>query len=72
MNSPSDELYANGAHVSAILENTALVNLIYWTTVLLSNKARKMNNVRIFSNDQVTRDISVKHAVHVMALFHSF
>ena len=66
----SDELYA--VHVSAILENTALVNLIYWTTVLSSNKARKMNNVCIFSHDQVTRDISAIHAIQMMALFHSF
>ena len=31
-----------------------------------------MNNEGIFSNDQVTRDISVIHAIQMMALFHSF
>ena len=69
-NSSSDELYA--VHVSAILENTALVDLIYWTIVLLSNKARKMNNVCIFSHDQVIHDISAIHVIQMMALFHSF
>ena len=65
--------YANGAHLSAILENTALVqwmrcellgeHFIFWAYAVFSHIARKMNNVCIFSYDQVTYDIKLSYIV---------
>ena len=65
--------YANGVHLSAIWESTALVqwirceplgeHLIHWTCAVFSHIARKMNNVCIFSHDQVTHDITLPYIV---------
>ena len=56
--------YANGVHLSAIWENTAPVqwircgplgkHFIHWTCAIFSHIARKLNDVCIFSHDQVT------------------
>ena len=46
--------YANGVHLSAIWQNTA--HLIHWTCAVFPHITRKMNNVCIFSHNQVTYD----------------
>ena len=38
-------------------------HFIHWTCAELSHIARKMNNVCIFSHDQVTHDITLPHIV---------
>ena len=60
--------YANDVHLSAIWENTALVqrirceplgeHLIHWTCAVFSHIARKMNKVCIVSHNQVTHNIT--------------
>ena len=59
--------YANRVYLSAIWENTALVqwircellgeHLIYWTCAVFSHIARKINNICIYSHNDVTHDI---------------
>ena len=47
--------YTNGVHFSEIWENTALVqHLVYWTCTVFPDIALILNNVCIFSHDQVT------------------
>ena len=65
--------YANGVHLSAIWDNTALVqwirceplgeHLIHWICAVFSQIARKMSNVCIFSHDEVTHDIIIPYVV---------
>ena len=64
--------YANGVHLSAIWENTALVpwirceplgeHFIHRICLAFSHITRNMNNVCIFSHDEVTHDITAVHS----------
>ena len=56
--------YANGVHLSALWGSTALV-LIHRTCAVFSHMALKMNNVCIFSHDQVTHDIHNCHRLQL-------
>ena len=63
--------YTNGVYLSAIWDNTALVpwirceplgeHFIRGTCAAFSHITRKMNNVCIFSHDEVTHDITAVH-----------
>ena len=65
--------YANGVHLIEIWENTALVqwirceplgeHIIHWTCAVFSHIAREMNNVCIFSHDQVKHYIMLPYIV---------